>query len=184
MQHPEICPPWLTTGRITLVAKKNETQNPSNYRPITCLPIIYKIQTSIITSRMNHHIATNNIIPQEQKGNSSNTFGTIDQLLVNKMIQEDAKKKKKNLSTAWIDYKKAFDSVPHDWIIETLKIHKFDATTTKFIETTMKEWKTSLHLRHSREEISTPVFNIKTGIFQGDSPSGLIFVLCLLPLSC
>ena len=99
------------------------------------------------------------------------------------MIQEDAKKKKKNLSTAWIDYKKAFDSVPHDWIIETLKIHKFDATTTKFIETTMKEWKTSLHLRHSSGEISTPVFNIKTGIFQGDSPSGLIFVLCLLPLS-
>ena len=183
MHHPETCPPWLTTGRTTLVAKKNETQNPSNYRPITCLPIIYKIQTSIITSRMNHHIATNNIIPQEQKGNSSNTFGTIDQLLINKMIQEDAKKKKKNLSTAWIDYKKAFDSVPHDWIIETLKIHKFDATTTKFIETTMKEWKTSLHLRHSRGEISTPVFNIKTGIFQGDSPSGLIFVLCLLPLS-
>ena len=183
MRNPETCPTWLTTGRTTLVAKKKETQNPSNYRPITCLPIIYKIQTSIVTSRMNHHITANNIIPAQQKGNSCNTFGTIDQLLINKMIQEDARTKKKNLSTAWIDYKKAFDSVPHDWIVETLKIHKFDKMTTNFIEMTMKQWKTSLNLTHSNGEISTPVFDINTGIFQGDSPSGLIFILCLLPLS-
>ena len=88
---------------------------------------------------MNHHIESNNIIPSEQKRNSRNTFGTIDQLLINKMIQEDAKKKKKNFSTALIDFKKVFGSVPHDWIIDTLKIHKFDASTTKFIKTTMKE---------------------------------------------
>ena len=47
----------------------------------------------------------------------------------------------------------------------------------------MKQWKTSLNLTHSNGEISTPVFDINTGIFQGDSPSGLIFILCLLPLS-
>ena len=93
------------------------------------------------------------------------------------------KREKKTLSTAWIDYRKAFDSVPHDWIIDTLKIHKFDATITNFIETTMKDWKTSLHLTHTNGEMSTPEFEIKTGIFQGDSPSGLFFILCLLPLS-
>ena len=75
---------------------------------------------------MKHHIQANNIIPVEQKGNASNTFGTIDQLIINKMIMEEAKRKKRNISTAWIDYKKAYDSVPHDWIIDSLKIHKFD----------------------------------------------------------
>jgi hypothetical protein len=34
-------------------------------------------------------------------------------LLINKAILEKARSKKKNLSTARIDYKKAFDSVPH-----------------------------------------------------------------------
>ena len=29
------------------------------------------------------------------------------------MIIEDCKKKKKNLSMTWIDYRKAYDSVPH-----------------------------------------------------------------------
>ena len=170
MIEPENTPQWLTTGRTTLVAKKKETQDPSNYRPITYLPFIYKIHTSVITSQMNHHIEANNIIPPEQKGSYSNTFGTIDQLLINKMIQDDAKKREKNLSTAWIDYKKTFDSAPHDWINDTLKIHKFDATITNFNEITMKNWKTSLYLTHTNGEISTPEFGIKTGIFKGDSP--------------
>ena len=42
---PEECPAWLTTGRTSLVAENKETENPSNYRPIICLPLIYKIQT-------------------------------------------------------------------------------------------------------------------------------------------
>ena len=181
--QPETCPEWLTTGRTTLISKKQPTQNPSNYRPITCLPVIYKIMTSIITFRMGHHINANNLIPEEQKGNASKTFGTIDQLIINKMIMEDAKTRKKNISTAWIDYKKAFDSVPHDWIIDTLKIHQFDDITMHFIETTMKNWKISINLPFCDGQINTDPFSIKTGMFQGDSPSGLLFILSLLPLS-
>ena len=52
----------------------------------------------------------------EQKGNSSNTSGTIDQLIINKMVMDSAKKKKCNISTACIDYR---NSVPHDWIVES-----------------------------------------------------------------
>ena len=83
----------------------------------------------------------------------------------------------------WINYKKAFDYVPHDWIIETLKIHKFDQITTKFIRKTMNNWKTSLYLNHQDNEIKTDYFSINTGIFQGDSLLELLFVLSLLPLS-
>ena len=37
---PTKSPEWLTTGRTTLIPKKEPTNNPSNYRPITCLPVI------------------------------------------------------------------------------------------------------------------------------------------------
>ena len=40
MKYPENCPEWFTTGRTTLVPKKPSTEIPSNYRPITCLPIV------------------------------------------------------------------------------------------------------------------------------------------------
>lgn len=184
LNHPDQSPPWLTTGRTTLVPKKHETKNPANYRPITCLPIIYKILTNIITNRMKHHINANQIVPNEQKGCSNETYGTIDQLTINSMVMKDAKKNKRNVSTAWIDYKKAFDSIPHDWLIESLKIHKFDHVTINFFTNTIKNWRTSLNLHATNSEnIVSEMFQIKNGIFQGDSPSGLHFVICLLPLT-
>ena len=96
---------------------------------------------------------------------------------------DNIKLKQRNISTAWVNYKKKFESVSHDWIIETLKIHKFDPVTTKFLRKTMNKWKTSLHLNHRDGQIKTDHFSINTGIFQGDSRSGLLFILSLLPLS-
>ena len=96
---------------------------------------------------------------------------------------DNIKLKQRNISTAWVNYKKKFDSVSHDWIIETLKILKFDLITTKFLRKTMNKWKTSLHLNHWDGQIKTDHFSINTGIFQRDSPSGLLFILSLLPLS-
>jgi len=40
------------------------------------------------------------------------------------MILENFKKKNRNVSTAWIDYRKAFDSVPQDCILKTLDLYK------------------------------------------------------------
>ena len=183
MKNPEEVPAWFTTGRTTLVPKKQPTEEPSNYRPITCLPIIYKIMTNMITKRMKEHMMINNLIPEEQKGCMPNTLGTIDQLLIDKMILEDAKKNKKDLSVAWIDYRKAFDSIPHDWLIESLNIHRFDDNIINFFKYTMKNWKTTLNINSTDTTINTSEVNINTGIFQGDSPSGLHFIICLLPLS-
>ncbi|XP_078348127.1 uncharacterized protein LOC144633190 isoform X1 [Oculina patagonica] len=99
------------------------------------------------------------------------------------MILEDCKTKKKNLSTAWIDYKKAFDSVPHTWIIKCMEIYKICPVTVNFITESMKCWKTTLHLNHAEGSITSRSINIKSGIFQGDSLSPLLFCLALAPLS-
>ena len=40
------------------------------------------------------------------------------------MIIEDCKKKKKNLSMTWTDYRKAYDRVPHSWILKTLQMYR------------------------------------------------------------
>ena len=156
--QPENCPDWLTTGQTTLIAKKKPSRNPSNYWPTTCLPVVIKILSSIVTSWMSHHINANKIILNEKKGNRSNTYDTIDQLIINKMVMDNVKLKQRNISTAWIDFKKTFDSVPHDWIIETLKIHRFVLNTTKSLRKTMNKWKTLLHLNHRDGQIKTDHF--------------------------
>jgi len=42
-------PESLMTGVTILIPKNENTERPKNYRPITCLPTIYKTITSIIS---------------------------------------------------------------------------------------------------------------------------------------
>ena len=50
-----------------------------------------------------------------KKGCRRGSHETKDQLLINKTVLKDWHT---NLSTAWIDYKKAYDFAPHSWIME------------------------------------------------------------------
>ena len=92
-------------------------------------------------------------------------------------------KRKGNLSTAWIDYKKAFDSVPHSWIITCMTLYKGHWIITNFIKSSMTRWKTNMTLVHKQGVPETGPTSIKQGIFQGDSLSSLLFTMSLNPLS-
>ena len=183
IRNPDVCPKWLTSGTTFLLPKNEETANPKNYRPITCLPTMYKILTSILTSRTYTHFINNNLLPAEQKGCRKGSYGCKDQLLINKAIMEEVKAKKKNITTAWIDYKKAFDSVPHTWILKCLQMYHVSPTMISFITTNMTKWNTTLILNHVKGTITSRNININSGIFQGDSLSPLLFCIALAPLS-
>ena len=88
-----------------------------------------------------------------------------------------------NLSAAWIDYRKEFDSVPHSWIIKCLKMLKINPTVINFIHASIKKWSKMEYLSHSNGTKKSKRITINSGIFQGDSLSPLIFCLALAPLS-
>jgi len=117
-------PVWLVTGSTRLIPKNINTLDPRNYRPITCLPTMYKLLTSILTNRLYCHFDRNDILAPEQRGCHRECYGCHDLLLIDKMILDDCHMHKKNLSTMWIDYCKAYDSVPHSWVIESLRLYK------------------------------------------------------------
>ena len=183
MNHPNTIPEWLTEGITYLLPKTQETENPKNYRPITCLTTTYKILTSIITDRTYEFLEQSLILPQEQKGCKRNSYGCKDQLLINRMIIENCKTRLKNLSTAWIDYRKAFDSVPHDWILRSLELYKVSPFISNFLRNSMSKWRTRLFLSHNEGVGESHAIKIKRGIFQGDSLSPLLFCISLIPLS-
>ena len=180
---PSDTPTWLTEGITYMIPKSNDTQQPKNYRPITCLSTMYKLLTSILSDHIYQHLTENNLLPTEQRGCRKNSYGTKDQLLINKTILDDVKRNKKSLAVAWIDYKKAFDSLPHDWIVKCLKAQKVHPTIVEFISISMTKWQTSLILNHEKGSINIPHVTIRSGIFQGDSLSPLLFCTALAPLS-
>lgn len=181
---PDKTPSFMTTGRTYLLPKSDPpSQDPAKYRPITCLPTIYKILTSIITEKITNHLEANKIIADEQKGSKKESRGCKEQLIIDSVITGDAKKKKKSLFTAYIDYKKAFDSVPHSWLVEILKIYKINPRIITLLQRMMTKWKTTLHITTTGTTTRIGDINIQRGIFQGDSLSALWFCMAMNPLS-
>ena len=114
-------PGWLVEGRTILVMKdsKNGTEV-GKYRPIACLNLIWKLLTGIIRDKTYDHLEKNRLLPEEQKGRRRKCQGTKDQLAIDRCILQNCRKRKTNLSMAWVDYRKAYDMVPHSWIIDTM----------------------------------------------------------------
>ena len=68
IENPTIIPEWMTKGKTTLIFKTGEENKAKNYRPITCLPTMYKLLTLMMTERVYDHVTDNQILPFKQKG--------------------------------------------------------------------------------------------------------------------
>jgi hypothetical protein len=109
--------------------------------------------------------------------------GTKEQLIIDAIVTGQSYYKHRNISIAWIDYPKAFDSIPHSWLLKVLSLYRIDNSLISFLQLCMSRWQTVLSLSLDRTNITTDPIQIRRGIFQGDSLSPLWFCLALNPLS-
>ena len=87
-------PSWMTYGRTVLCQKDPVKGNSvENFRPITCLPLMWKLRTGIISEDMYCSTENERLLPEEEKGCRSKNRGTKNQLLINKTIFKDFRKK-------------------------------------------------------------------------------------------
>ena len=105
--------------------------------------------------------------------------GTKNQLLIDKTILSDCRKRHTNLGIAWIYYKRAYDMVPHSWILESFELVQVSDNILKFVKRSMANWQTEL--TSCGENLAK--VNIKREIFQGGSLSLLLLVICMIMLT-
>ena len=98
-------------------------------------------------------------------------------------MMSEVRNKKRNLVTIWLDYKKAFDSVPHEWLMKSLHLAKLPEDLIRATENLTSQWCTVLQLKGEEEVIESDIIYFSKGIFQGDSLSVLLFILSVNPLS-
>ncbi|CAK1588042.1 unnamed protein product [Parnassius mnemosyne] len=118
-----------------------------------------------------------------QNGCRGGGRGTKEPLLIDAVIGKVVKRNRWNLSAAWIDYKKAFDSVPHTWLGRVLDLYNVDCTVRHFLGQCMGQWSTILCHLGERMMAAENHITIRRGIFQGDCLSPIWFCLSLNPLS-
>ena len=179
-----LIPEWFPKGRTMLIPKSSDTSVPKNFRPITCLNILYKLWTACLTELLAKHIQVNSLMHPAQKGCARGQLGCVDHLLLNNRIWHQVKSKNRSLSVSWLDYKKAYDSVPHNWIVWCLQLFRVHPTLIYCIQHLMSLWSTTLYLRMpDTSPVHLTAVPISCGIFQGDTLSPLLFCVSLNPLS-
>ena len=132
--------------------------------------------TGVIADQIYAHFDQDKLLPEQQKGCRKGSRGTNDLLYISSAVIKEVKSKSKNFAMAWIDYKKAYDMVPHSWITECLHLLGVAANIKSLLVNSMEKCKVMLCSGNS--ELGE--VEIKQGIFQGDSFSPLVFVLALI----
>ena len=170
----------MTKGRTTLIQKDPNTGTaPNNYRPITCLTMMWKILTAQIREDIYYFLTSRRLFPDEQKGCCKGSRGTAELLYIDQHILDESKTRRKYLAMAWFDYKKASDMVPHSWIINSRKMYKKSDEVINFIDKTMKIWRVELTAGGRRLAEAKN----QRKIFQGDAISPLVFTIAVMPLN-
>jgi len=183
IEEPEKASDWLTTGITYLISKSGDSKEVRNYRPITCLTTMYKTLTGIEAKRISTHLEEQSLLPAEQKGCHPGSKGCKDQLMISDAIYEDCRRRNKNLSVAWIDYQKAFDSVPYSRVEKSIELVGVNSKIVRFCKLSMEKENTKLILKTKQEVMQLQPFQIRRGIFPGDSLSPLLFCIALIPLT-
>jgi hypothetical protein len=98
---------------------------------------MWKLLTGTLAEKMYQHLDVCGVLPDEQKGCRKRSRGTKDQLLIDKAILREVKSKQRNLSMCWIDYKKAYDMVPHSWISKMMSVLKVSENIGRLVSGTM-----------------------------------------------
>ena len=171
LERRELPADWKISKLIMLYKGKGTPEDPNNYRGIALLPNILKILTSLINNRLTENCF--HLLPKNQYGfrKARNT-----QILVNILLTE-AKETiagKNKLYTVFLDYTKAFDSVPRDRLLEKLK-SRF-GVKGKILRLICKIFGPNKIRVYDNICLAKAVTQ-KIGVLQGDSLSPSLFIM-------
>lgn len=176
----------ITSGKVpeawrssitTMLYKKGDKTDPMNYRPITLLNCAYKVYSSIQTDRLNEWIKRHNIINETQFGFRTGR-DTSDAAIRLFACIENAMSTNKWLHIVFLDIAKAYDSVQHWALEQTLTAYGLCEADVHLIMDMVKGYTTKLMM----QEGTTTAINITAGLRQGDGLSPILYSLFLNPL--
>ena len=166
---------WFYKG-ITYLIPKGIPESGSNFRPITCTSNLYKLTTKCTTKVIQQLVEKRGLLAENQLGTVKQVQGAKEQAMINIAVNKEYVNK---LKTMWIDVKKAYDSIDHEYLLTCISKLNLPQWIGTFLEATIKKW--HIEIKAGSETLLTK--KIERGILQGDSLSPLLFVLCMDPLS-
>jgi hypothetical protein len=118
-----LCPRGPESGywkesAMKVIFKKGDCKSLENYRPISILPILYKLFSRVLNERIKKHVDARQ--SHDQAGFRCN-YGCDDHLFAVSMLRQRADEFQLPLWVAAVDFRKAFDSVEHEAVWSALE---------------------------------------------------------------
>ena len=132
---------------------------------------------------MHQHLEHYDLMEGQQRGTKSGCFGTMDNLLIDRAVMLDCQRGKRNLSMAWIDVRKAYDSVDHDWLCAMTDVHRLPIWLGKVIRKLCASWNTRVVATTRQGRETSRKIRFMKGLPQGDPLCPRLFTLCLNPVA-
>lgn len=165
-----IFPDLMKYSKITPIFKSGSTSDPSNFRPVSVLPIFSKIFEKLILNQLNHHFRT--LMNCKQfgftRGRSTTDAGV-------ELIQHiyDAWEDSMDALGIFCDLSKAFDCVQHETLIRKLRHYGIRNTALDLIISYLYNRIQTVDINGKR----TPGSVIKMGVPQGSILGPFLFLI-------
>ena len=170
-----IVPSSWTEGIICPIYKnKGDVSNPDNYRGITILSFFGKLLTSVLNNRLNTFLESMNVLCEEQAGFRKG-YSTMDHIFNLKCLVDLYLHRNKHLFCAFIDYRKAFDSVNRLALWQKLLQQNINGKMLKIIYSMYDSAKSCVR---QNQQLSN-YFYSNIGVRQGENLSPILFSLFL-----
>jgi hypothetical protein len=161
----------LFVGTIHELYKGGDCSQFDNYMGITIGPVLAKVFTMILESRISQWAETNDLCAKGQ-ASFRKDFRTIDNLFILRTLTEQARFQKKKLYTCFVDFKKTFDTVPRDLLWQVLEGLGISGRILECLRSMSRQDQACLH--HPKEGL-TPTFLYRIGVKQGCPFNPLLF---------
>ncbi|CAL7932961.1 unnamed protein product [Xylocopa violacea] len=159
-------PKHLLVARTTLIPKKDGAEKPEDYRPITVQSVVTRTFHKILARRL-----TNMVTLDKRQKAFLPTDGCAEHTFDLDLVLRYHRQNFKPLYMASMDIAKAFDSVSHKTIRDTLSIIGSPSPMTDYIMDTYNRCHTTLTFDNWESEAIKPTCGVK----QGDPLSPIIF---------